>query len=206
MSDLTEPEVTAREELYELAEALHDADKKEKEGKAVKDQIKPAFFELISEVVREEIPLARQSVEVEYDGEFDAQQWRAINYPEWRIVGLDAREGGVTVHLEENEAFKKFEFTHNGFRYGRQIRMKGGGFDAEAFVQMTNSIEDDSLAEMLLDCIDEEVVTNYYLDEAKAIKLMAEMPEMATYFQQHTLPGTPEVAILPIKAAKEEEE
>lgn len=204
---MDDEEVSARDELYDLAEALHDADKMEKTGKSVKEQLRDPFFTLISEVVREEVPLARQTVEVEINEGFDIDKWRALNYPEWRIVALDQNTPDeMLITLEENEAFKKFEFTHNGFRYGRQIRFKGGGFDAEGFVKMTNDIEDDALAEMLLDCIGEETVVVYSLDEAKAIKLMAEMPEMTAYFQDYTLPGKPEVAFLPIKAAKEEEE
>lgn len=206
-SDYVDDEVLARDELYELADALHDADKMEKTGKAAKDQLRGPFFELISEVVRNEIPLARQTVEVEINEGFDIDKWRALNYPQWRIVGIDQDSSDtMQITLEENEAFKKFEFTHNGFRYGRQIRMKGGGFDAEGFVKMTNSIEDDGVAETLLSCIDEETVIVYSLDEAKAVSIMTKHPELTALFQEYTLPGVPEVAYLPIKAAKEEEE
>lgn len=214
MSELTDPEVTAKEELFELAEVLHDADKMEKTGKAAKEQIKPAFFELISEVVRDEIPLARQTVEVETTEEFDAQEWRARNYPEWRIVAIDAHPEGLTVTLEENEAFKKYEFTHDGFRYGRQIRMKDGGFDAEGFAQRLRDITDEELGEVeqqairaaLQDCVSAEIITVYSVDEKALLKVMNEWPETVALIQEYTVPGRPEVALLPIKAAKEEEE
>lgn len=209
-------EVTAREELYEIAEVLREASENEKKFKALKEEVRAPFFELISEIVREEIPLARQTVDVEVDNNFDPQVWRAQNYPEWRIVALNQEQPGVMqITLEENEAFKKYTFIHNGFRYGRTTRMEGAGFDAEGFAKEVevqegqaewNDQRPSGMVEALASCVKTEVVTTYTLDEAKAMKVMAEYPETVALFQQFTNPGTPKPALLPIKMAKEEDE
>lgn len=212
-----EGELSAREELYEIAEQLQEAINREKKAKGEKEILRGPFFQLISEIVREEIPLARQVVEVPNDTEFDAKSWREKNYPEWRIVGIDASpiEELLRITLEENEDFKKYEFTHDGFKYGRTIRMKDAYFDAEGFskeIDMQqgqaewNDQRPSGMVEALASCVRKEVVTTYVLDEVKAKKVMAEYPETVALFQKFAHPGRPEPALLPIKVAKEEEE
>lgn len=204
-------EVLAWDELHEVADEIRQADAAEKKAKAKKESLRGAYFALISEIVREEVPLAKKTVVVE--GEFDLDAWRAHEYPEWRVVSIDNAsddEGIKTkIVLEENEDFKKFEFVHDGYKYGRQIRMKGAGFDTEAFWKEIDEWftgDDAEVATALAGCVEKEVVTVYSLDEAKAMKVMADYPETVTLFQKHTNPGTPEPALLPIRVAKEEDE
>lgn len=206
-----EIEISARDELNEIAEALQEADRMEKEGKLAKDQVKPAFFELISEVVREEVPLQRQIVNVEPEADFDIEEWRAKNFPEWRVVAINGGPEGMEIILEENESFKKFEFVHNGFRFGRTIRMEGKGFEAEDFYNEINEAlsgdeETDALALELLSCVEREEIVTWSVDEKKLEKLMAENSEVVPLIMKYLNPGVPKPALLPIKKAKEEDE
>lgn len=207
---MAEKEVTALEELQEVAEALREADVTEKAAKVLKDQIRPAFFELISEVVRETVPLARQVITVTDEElerfNFDHNDWCAYNYPEWRVVAVEGKKGESLVAIEENDALKKFEFEYDGFKYGRTFKLMNKFFDAEAFLKEVNDeIEDDDLHDALLEVVEAEVVTTYSFDETKATKLMADYPETVVLFQKYLFPGTPSPALLPIKPVKEHE-
>ena len=203
-------EVTARQELNEIAEVLRQASEKEKEFKALKEEVRGPFFELISEIVREEIPLATLVVFVPNEDTFDIRTWAALNYPEYRVISVDAVEDqdGMNITLQENEIFKKFEFNHDGFKYGRTIRMKGAGFDAEGFYKMLGSDLDldHELALKLAEAVTKQTVVTYEVDEAKALEVMADYPETVVWFQKYQRPGTPEVALLPIRPVKEGEE
>lgn len=208
-SDYVDDEILVWDELYEVADAIRLADQAEKKGKAQKEGLRGAYFALISEIIRNEVPLATQTVVVE--GDFDLDSWRAREYPEWRVVGVDNSPEGTVITLEENEDFKKFEFVYGGYKFGRQIRFKGAGFDAEAFYTavsdgLSGDEETDELGLELLSCVTLQLVPTYELDEAKAMKIMADHPETVTLFQEHTNPGTPEPALLPIRVAKEEDE
>lgn len=201
MTEVTEPQqMTAREELYEIAEALREADETEKSASEIKKDLRGPFMELISEIVREEIPLARQVIMVVMDETFDPQAWQKREYPEWRVIAVEPQPDGLcaAVTIEENEDYKKFEFTFNGFKYGRSIRTEGRGFDAEGFYKAN---EDNELSA----CIKVKTVTVYEFDEAKAEELMAEYPYSVAIFQKYINPGTPKAALLPIKVAKETE-
>lgn len=205
-----ETEVSAKEELIEIAEALQEADRMEKEGKLAKENVRGPFFELISEVVREEVPLQRQTVEVEPDENFEIEEWRAKEYPEWRVVAIDGHPEGMSILLEEDERYKKYEFVHNGWRFGRTTRMEGKGFEAEDFFNevsdgLGGDSEGDELGLELLSCVTKHEVVTYEVNEKKLTKLMAENPEIVPFVQKFINPGIPKPALLPIKEAKEEE-
>lgn len=204
-------EVSAKDELIEIAEALQEADRMEKEGKLAKENVRGPFFELISEVVREEVPLQRQTVTVEPNAEFEVEEWRAKEYPEWRVIAINGSADGMEIILEEDERYKKYEFNHNGFRFGRTIRMEGKGFEAEDFYNEVNEglggdSEGDELGLELLSCVTKQEVITYSVDEKKLAKLMAENPEVVPFVQKFINPGVPTPALLPIKKAKEEDE
>lgn len=201
-------EATAREELEEIAALLHAADLKEKEGKEEKELIRPAFFELISEVVREEIPLARKVETIEMDENFDPEKWRAFNYPAWRIVAIEASEDGTaTITLEENEGLVKFEFEVGGYKFGRQIRMEGKDFKSEAFYKKVHAAKLDGVSrearEALAKVVTKEMVPVYTVDEDEALRVMTEYPDTVALFQQFMFPGTPKPALMPIKKVKD---
>ena len=207
-----EVQISAREELYEIAEVLREADSTEKQAKKLKDEVRGPFIQLISEVVREEVPLAREVVTVPLEEvmRFEhPEAWVAFNHPGWRLVGLSTEDGhDYVVTIEENEDFKKFEFVVNGFKYGRTVRMKNKSFDAEAFAKFVKETDevDDTLRAAMLDTVAAKIVTVYDFDEAKAVELMADKPETVAVFQRFINPGTPEISLLPIKAVKEQPE
>lgn len=212
-------ELSAREELEEIAALLHDADIQEKEGKAMKEQIRPAFFDLISEVVREEIPLARRIERVD-DPNVDPEEWRAFNFPAWRIAAIQPDENGYDVTLEENEGLVKFEFEVGGYKFGRTIRMEGRDFKAESFheelrrARLAQKKNDehpllelgDEVLNHLEVVVTKEMVPTYKVDEDKAVEIMADYPETVALFQKYMFPGTPKPALMPIKQAKTKEE
>jgi hypothetical protein len=206
-------ELTALEELQEVAEALREADETEKAAKAVKEQVRPAFLDLISEVVRDTVPLARQVLTVlDTDLDrfgYDYDKWCEYNYPEWRIVAVEVGEPNVStkIAIEEDDALKKYEFEHDGYKYGRTFKLTGRRFDAEAYLQEVNdTIEDEDLFEALEKTVKKVVTTTYEFDEAKATKVMADYPETVTLFQKYLFPGKPSSTLLPIRPVKEREE
>lgn len=210
MSD--EQEMTARDELEEIAEFLHSADTDEKEAKAAKEKLRPIFFDLISEVVREEIPLARKTVRVD-DPNMDPKDWVAFNEPTMRIVAIQPDKDGWEATLEENESLVKFEFEVGGYKFGRTIRMEGKDFKAEALYEALRSDDEEDLA--IFDGIEDEVIDKlgevvqerevviYEVNENLAMKVMTEHPETMAVFQRFMFPGTPKPALMPIKAVKE---
>lgn len=206
-----EAEVTALEELQELAEIYRDADVQEKAAKGLKDEIRTPFLELITEVVRDEGDLLRQVVDVS-DAELepfghDVQKWRSHKYPEWKVVAIESYEGGMRIGLEEDDSFKKFEFVYGGFKYGRTLRMSGSTFESKSFLDaVTKTKLPAEVKKQLRDTVKVEKVVTYTFDEAKATKLMADQPETVSLFQDYIHPGTPSVALLPIKPVKEPEE
>lgn len=213
---MSKTELTARDELYEIAELLREADEVEKEAKARKSEVRGPFLDLISEVVREEIPLATKTVTVEIDPDvaFDAREWQRREYPEWEVIAVQPEADGdgpatrVKITIRESDEFKKFEFVHNGFKFGRTVRMDGAGFDAEGFYNEVDGVladPEDEVGHAMLNCVKTKTVTVYEFDEAKAVKVMADHPETVTVFQKYIIPGTPKVALLPIKAVKEHE-
>ncbi len=211
-------QLTAREELEEIAAVLREADETEKEAKKLKDEVRGPFFDLISEVVREEVPLAREIVTVELHDSSDAfnsETWRRYNYPLHNIVAIQPESDGegaatrMVVTLEESDQYKKYEFVADGYKFGRSIRMEGKGFEAESFISEIKARKlPAALKKKLLALVKEEVVTvtNYLVDEAGITALMAEDPSTVAVFQEFINPGTPKAALIPIKAVKEQEE
>lgn len=207
-------EMSARQELEELAEIYREADTQEKDWKAAKTEIRGPLLELMSEVVREEVPLAKRT-EIVTDEELarcggDYETWRARNFPEWNLVGImpEPSERQAKVTLEEDDQLKKFTFTVNGHKYGRTFKLVGGHFRAEEFraeVAQRDDITRPLLAK-LLETVKVETKVEYTFDEEAAIALMADHPELTAIFQEYTAPGTPQVSLLPIKAVKETEE
>lgn len=213
MTDTTE--VTARQELEEIAGILREADEAEKAAKELKDEVKGPFFDLISEVVREEVLLARRTEVVEIgDDEFDPEAWRKLNFPLHNIVGISfegSSEAATKAHitLEESDQFKKYEFTVGGYKFGRTVRMDGKGFMVDKFAHTLADKERKipaALRKKLLSTVSERMVIVREFDEAKAQELMAEHPETVALFQEFINPGVPKIALLPIKAIKEPEE
>lgn len=204
-------ELTAREELEEFAAEYHAADIQEKGAKSSKEVLRPALLELMTEVVRDEVPLARRN-EIVTDEELeradgDYEKWVARNFPEWTLVGLQAEEGQATITLEETDYLKKFEFQVGGFKFGRTMKMTGGNFRAQEFlaeVALREDIKRPVLGELLA-TVKSEIVTVYTFDEKAAQKLMAERPETVAIFQEYIDPGKAQVSLLPIRAIKEEE-
>lgn len=211
-------ELSARDELYELANSYRRADVKEKDSKKAKESIKGPMLELMTDVVREEIPLARETHVISDDEvalfDYDWKKWCERNYPEWRVVNLAAMmaddPGTMAVTIEENEDLKKFEFVVDGFKYGRTIAMVEAQFFAEAFYnEIANDeeaivVESDEAAEAAMACIKVATVVTYTLDEDAAEAAIADYPELVPIFQRHSTLGKPQVRLIPIKAAKEE--
>lgn len=222
--------LSAREELEQIAEALREADEAEKTAETLKKELRGPFLDLISEVVRDEVPLAKRNETVTAEelercgGDFET--WRVRNFPEWNLVGITSvastqkqtkgqkrtpklGEGADSVvTLEESDQYKKYSFVLNGHKYGRTFKLVGGEFRAQAFKEEVAKREDISrdLLFQLLDTVKTETVTVYTLDEDKARELMSEHPETMNVFQEYTSPGKLQVSLLPIKAVKETEE
>lgn len=204
-----EDALSAREELEQVAREYQTNDAQEKSAKKEKENLRPALLDLMSEVVRDEIPLARRT-EVVKDEELERSQgdfetWRARNFPEWTIVGVEPKKGEATVVLEENDALKKFEFQSGGFKFGRTFKMVGGDFRSKDFldeVAKRDDIKRDVLGQ-LLKTVKTEVVTTYEFDEKAATALMEAHPETVAIFQEYTDPGKPQVSLLPISVVKE---
>ncbi len=206
-------ELTARDELYEIAVVYGDADLAEKDAKKTKDAIKGPMLELMSEVVREEIPLARQVITVTNEEAepfgYDYEKWCAKEFPEWRVVAIQPSEGQAEVTIEERDDLKKFEFVVDGKKYGRTVAMVGAEFDAAGFCTWLEVYSKDAgiseeAFEAAFNSVKEEIVVTFTLDEDAAEQVIADYPELLPIYQQHSNPGTPQVRLIPIKAVKEE--
>lgn len=193
-------QITAQQELAELAEAYREADEQEKQAKAVKDQLKGPMFELMSEVVMDEVPLARKTIRISVDDmtdlyEDEFESWRAHNYPTWVIVSIQTDADGYNIEIEESPFFMKYEFVVDGYKFGRTITTPTPTFDAERFVK-----ENPDLKKL----VNEETKIIYSLDERKASKYMAENPSSKNIFEKYVDTGQPSVKMIPIKQVIEE--
>jgi hypothetical protein len=192
--------LTAQQELAELAELYREADEAEREAKSTKEKLRQPIFDLISEIVREEVPLARKSVRIERDVmsdvyEDDFEKWRLHHYPTWVIVNIESNADNYNITIEEDPAYVKFEFQVGNFRIGRTISTPTPVFDAERFVQDNPE---------LYYLVDEEVKVVYTLNDVKASKYMADHPESKRIFERYIKVGSPNVKMLPIKQIEEE--
>jgi len=187
-------ELTAREELYEIARQLEWCDQEEKHYKELKEKVRPAFLDLITEVVVDEIPLATKVVQVDNDTKGELESWRLANYPDWLITDTVQNDDGWDVVLEEDPKLKKFEFVVDGKKFGRTVATPTPSFDAERFWEAEEDLRDDLI----------ETVTVYKLNETKAAKLMAEKPEMKDIFEKYIKRSAPSVRLLPIRPVEEE--
>lgn len=211
MEELVDEEVTIQDELNEMAELLRAADEAEKEAKKAKERVRTPFLSLISELIREEAELERQVIEVpnaELDlFGYDYDKWAARFWPVWDVVAVEGGgEDFTKVAIQENAAYKKYEFIFDGYKYGRTLRMKDGGFDVDGFLEEIKTLKPVALRKQLQALVTEETIVVKKFDEAKATKLMADNTETVTIFQKYTDPGRPEIALLPIKIVKETEE
>lgn len=208
---MTTEEITARDELMEVAEEYRLADETEKKAKGEKDTLKPAYLDLITEVVTEEVELAQKSVtvtneEVEDFGGLDA--WMMHEHPGWVVLIETLNEGQWELLITENAKLVKYEFvTPEGYKMGRTVRMVGETFETERlYKDMAEAMTKDQISRPLgaeiMDCITTEIVTTYSLDAKKAKKLMETHPQTVPIFQKYAFPGTPQVAVLPIKLAR----
>jgi len=203
-----------REELYELAKSYGRADFKEKDAKKAKETIKGPMLALMTAVVREEIPLARETHFVTDDEAarfgYDWRKWCERNFPEWRVVNIEPSEGQTSVTVEENEDLKKFEFVVDHKKYGRTVAMVGAEFDAAGFLTwLETDSESAGISEEAFEAafasVKEEIVVTFTLDESAAEEVIANYPELLPIYQQHSSPGTPQVRLIPIKEVKEEQ-
>ena len=191
--------LSAREELYLVAQHYQEADIQEKAAKKEKETWRGPLFELMTEIVRDEIPLAKKTIEVPM--EQDPREYCAQRYPDWVVVSIEVPDSNVKliyqVTIEENPDLKKFEFVHDGFKFGRTVDTGSPVFDAEG---LYNNHPD------LRDLIDVEVMTTYSIKESKAQAAMAEHPELKDVFQAYIKVPVPKPKLLPIRPIKEDEE
>lgn len=172
----------------------------EKVAKAAKEQLRAPLFELMTEVVMEEIPLSRKKVVVSNDEladlyGFEFEDWKAHNYPTWSIVGISAADDDNTIiEIEENPYYMKYEFEVGGFKYGRTTQTPTPTFDAEGLVK-----DHPELAEL----VEEETKIVYTLNDLKASRYMAEHPESKKVFEKYVKVGVPTVKMIPIREVTE---
>jgi len=199
-----EPAVTAKEELLELSSMYREADEKEKAAKKQKEALRGPIMDLISEAVRDEVPLATKVVTVPqddinlaYDG--DIRKWAALKYPEWTVENIVPEPDGLnySITIRENDALVKYEFSVDGYKFGRTVQHGSPTVDAEGLHG------DEEFSALGAEDVVQEVVI-YELDESKAARFLASHPESAAVFARHTRPGAVTAKLLPFKAMKED--
>lgn len=195
--------MTAREELHELAAAYLEADRAEKEAKASKDLLRGPVLELMSEVVREEVPLAEKKVRVarrEVDDPHggDIREWARLNWPSWTVEQVEATEDEYVVTLRESDELARFEFVVDGYKWGRTVVNYDPQLDVDAL-----RADPDFQALGAENVIVER--TYYELDDKAATKLLRDKPESAIVFARYTTPGKVASKFLPFSKAEEEE-
>ncbi len=187
--------LSAREELEEVAEALRDADEREKAAKKEKEDLRTVFFDLITEVVTEEVPLASKAIKVTPDTDID--QWMLLNHLGWVVVNTIPEEDMIVVYLQEDPSLIKFEIEVGGYKFGRTVQVGTPDFDIDGFVTEVRGTDYEEVLE-------EETV--YSVSEVKAQRLLADHPEVQTIFERFTKPKPPRPMLLPIREVKEYEE
>lgn len=195
--------ITARQELEELSELYRVADEKEKEAAEVKKELRPAIMSLISEVVRDEVPLARKTVKLsiqEFADDFsnDPEVWRKRLWPAWNIVGMSGDDKNVIFEIEENDAFVKFEFFVNGYKFGRTVATKPVSIDLDKL------LTDPKAEEYGISEIVDEIVT-YKLNEERASRFFHQHPDSKKLFDKYVVPGELSPRLLQFTPQEEEQ-
>lgn len=199
-------------ELYLMAENYRRAQEEAKIAEEKKATARNDFMGILSTVAYERLTPEIQVVDIHIDDmdqfKGDARAWAAWQYPEYVIENIVTVDGeNYTITLLENLELKKYEFTYNGFKYGRTLSLKGADFDAEQFwAAIPSSGLEPDIQDALEDVILEETRVIYSLDEKAAVDLMAECPETVPLFQKFSFRGKPQVSLLPITKVKTEQE
>jgi len=194
--------MSAKAELVELARAYLAEDVAEKGAKDRKALMREPIMELISEVVREEVPLARKTLNIpreEIDGPFggDIRLWLQMKFPEWTIDSVVTTQKAYEIEIAENDALVKYEFEVDGYKFGRTITRSSPVFDGDGLHEDPEFLglgAEDILVE----------TTIYELDERRASRYLAENPDSAPIFARHTQPGKVAAKLLPFQPLKEE--
>jgi hypothetical protein len=202
----SDEQMSAKDELIDLARIYLAAYQAEKEAKTRKDQLRGPLMELISEVVREEVPLAVKTVKVpreELDQAFsgDARAWAALKYPEWEVTGFgvdNADPENYAIAIQESDALAKYEFEVDGYKFGRTTAQSAPQIDIDG---LRTDPEFEALGAE--DVIVEETV--YSLDERAASAFLLSHPESGVVFSRYTKPGEVTAKFLPFKKMKEGE-
>src|SRR5574340_981215 len=200
--DEVDDAILAKDELLELAATYLEADRQEKEAAEQKKLLRGPIMELISEVVRDEIPLSRKTLRVdraEMDEVFegDARKWASLKYPEWRVTGVTADESEYVIDLEEDPDLVKYEFEVEGYKFGRTRQQSAPVIDVEGLRA------DEDFVALGAENVVVEVVT-YDIDEKAAERLLLARPESAPVFSRHTQPGRVSAKLLPFTKTTEE--
>ncbi len=182
--------LSARQELEAILDDFREADRKEKEGKKAKEKLKPTFMQLITEIIRDEEPLARKSFTVSlYE---DPREYVAINYPGWLVVSVEVEDGLYKITIEEDPEVKKYEVTFHGYKYGRTVVEGPTTMDVDRLWEEHPELRDIMIEEKI-----------HSIDESKAKAKMVEDPSVKTIFDQYIEVGPPTVKLLPITKVKE---
>jgi hypothetical protein len=197
-------EVSAKEELVELSSMYLEADRQEKEGKERKALLRGPILDLMSEAVRDEIPLATKTVDLpkeEIDTVFggDVRKWLALKYPEWQLMNVEVlvETNYLRLTIQEDDALVKYEFSVDGQKFGRTVQHSAPSVDAEALR------DDEEFSALPAEDVVVEVKT-YELDEKAAARFLSAHPESAPIFARHTRPGAVTAKLLPFKPMKED--
>lgn len=203
-------------ELEEVTELMYEAELAEKEAKQQRSTMRGRFFELLTQYVRQNRPLAVETVELslEETGESvdDVNGLISRHYPEWQILNVTRDEDGWVVTIQENPAITKATFTNQklGKVFGRTYELRGGSFDAAGLVDQYPD-----LADLCVDKVvttryragnwkgEPEISVTYEFDEEKATKIVGLDPETLHIFQQFTIMGKLNTKLTPTRSAKE---
>jgi hypothetical protein len=197
--------LSAKGELAELSRAYLEADREEKAAKAQKEVLRGPIMELISEVVREEVPLATKTVaiprgEMHSAFEGDVRKWAALRYPEWTVESVTVNEAAYEVSLQESDQLARYEFEVDGFKFGRTVSKAAPEVDADALREDPDFVELGAAAEDLI-----VETTTYDLDGKKASRFLLANPESGPVFSRHTRPGQVSARLLPFTAITRED-
>jgi hypothetical protein len=185
---------SARQELEQFAALYRSADEDEKAAKAEKEQLRPAILALVSEVVREEVPLSSKKIYIPIGQ--DAREFVQKQHPGWIVIQIevDSDLDRLAVTIQEDPDLVKFEFEFDGMRFGRTVSAKRPTFDAERLWQERQDLRS---------LVREETTTTYSLDETKASRAMVDDPSLMDTFRDYWDIPAPEPRLLPITPIKD---